>query len=54
MQTLHSLHDTARLAHLDLKPENVMFSHEVADNWDKVRLLDFGLAQRCSPGKAVF
>ena len=49
VQTLKSLHQDAHLAHLDLTSANVMISH-VANDWDQVRLLDFGFSMKCNSG----
>ena len=50
LQTLSWLHEHAGLAHLDVKPENMMLSHEVPDKWGNLRLLDSGMSQNCRPG----
>ena len=50
-QTLEALHDRAHYAHLDITSNNIMLRHSCPpDEWDDVRLLDLGLAQKCMTG----
>ncbi|XP_065320878.1 myosin light chain kinase 3-like isoform X2 [Gordionus sp. m RMFG-2023] len=46
LQYLH----THSIIHLDLKPENIMCVHNSAH---KIKVIDFGLAQRYNPGKKI-
>lgn len=48
LQTLDILHRQARLAHMDLTSSNIMGLGS-ADPWDDIRLIDFGLAEKCVP-----
>lgn len=50
LQTLHGLHNVAKYTHLNINTKNVMLRDDSASNWDRVRLLDFGLAQKCATG----
>lgn len=47
MQTLSHLHLKARTAHLDISSRNIMFLQD-AQGFDEIRLLDFGLSQKCT------
>ena len=44
MQTLGKLHYSAGIAHLDVKPNNIMLTSDADSAWDKMRLIDFGLS----------
>ena len=50
MQTLYDLHHEAKLAHLDVSPANSMLVSEAQSDWDKLRMLDLGLAVPFQPG----
>ena len=51
-QTLEALHDRAHYAHLDITSNNIMLlSASNTDEWDDIRLLDLGLAQKCAAGE---
>ena len=50
MQTLSKLHQNAHLAHLDLNSANVMLTPQTSEQWDKLRLLDFGFALKSKSG----
>ncbi|KAL6467623.1 hypothetical protein MHYP_G00233000 [Metynnis hypsauchen] len=39
-----------QIAHFDLKPENIMLSDEKAEH-PEIKIIDFGLAQRLTPGE---
>ena len=52
LQTLEVLHDRAHYAHLDITSNNIMLrSVSNPDEWDDIRLLDLGLAQKCMTGE---
>ncbi|XP_055013258.1 death-associated protein kinase 2 isoform X2 [Boleophthalmus pectinirostris] len=48
LQGLSYMHQQ-RIAHFDLKPENIMLSEKVSE--PNIKLIDFGLAQRLEPGQ---
>lgn len=52
LQTLDQLHHNAKLCHLNLSGNNIMVLDSSRDPWDALRLLDFGLAQKCHPGNS--
>ena len=47
MQTLFLLHRDAHIAHLDIKPGNVMKLSQGRE-FDDLRLIDFGFADECT------
>lgn len=49
LQTLEHIHDKG-FAHLDLKPEDILFQHPGSD---KILLVDFGIAQKLPPSGHV-
>ena len=53
VQTLHFLHKSGGLAHLDITSNNVMLRKDGYKAWDQLRLLDFGFCQFCNPGRVV-
>ena len=55
MQTLDHLHRAAYLVHMDLNPQNIIKQHPgvAQSEWDELRLIDFGLAKDCSPGRLL-
>ena len=50
MQTLCKLHNSARAAHLDISPGNVMVTCNPVNEWDRLRVLDMGISQGFRPG----
>jgi len=46
MQTLCKLHGSAGIAHMDVKPENILLAHAEDNAWNRLRLIDFGLSAK--------
>lgn len=44
MQTLCKLHGSAGIAHMDIKPENILLAPAEENAWNRLRLIDFGLS----------
>lgn len=44
MQTLCKLHGSAGIAHMDVKPENILLAPVEDNAWNKLCLVDFGLS----------
>ncbi len=53
LQTLSELH-SAHIAHLDVKGDNVMLTQNFNCTWDTLRLIDFAMAAKSSPGEPFF
>ena len=53
LQTLSELH-SAHIAHLDVKGDNVMLTQNFECTWDTLRLIDFAMAAKSSPGRPFF
>ena len=49
LQALSELH-SAHIAHLDVKGDNVMLPQNFNCTWDTLRLIDFAMAAKSSPG----
>ncbi|CAD7924488.1 unnamed protein product [Amoebophrya sp. A120] len=50
LRALAFMHDTVRIAHKDLKPENVLL---VSPDSDTLKIIDFGLAEKFQKGQNV-
>uniref|UniRef100_A0A158Q7F2 Myosin light chain kinase, smooth muscle n=1 Tax=Elaeophora elaphi TaxID=1147741 RepID=A0A158Q7F2_9BILA len=49
LQGVQHMHNK-NIAHLDLKPENIMFTSNASN---KIKIIDFGLAQKLEPNKKI-
>ncbi|CAD7935194.1 unnamed protein product [Amoebophrya sp. A25] len=49
LRALAFMHDSVRIAHKDLKPENVLFLHRESES---LRIIDFGLAEKFKMGQS--
>eukprot|EP00759_Apiculatamorpha_spiralis_P048269 PhF_6_TR43558/c1_g1_i1/m.66886/K08803/DAPK; death-associated protein kinase len=50
LRALQYLHDVVRIAHMDIKPENIMLLKEPVENQPTIKLIDFGSAVSCAEG----
>ena len=45
LQSVRDMHIMAGVAHLDITVSNIMMKKESSDNFDQIRLIDFGLSE---------
>lgn len=45
LQSVRDMHVTAGVAHLDITISNIMMKKESSDDFDQIRLIDFGLSE---------
>ncbi|KAA6424392.1 MAG: CPK related kinase 1 [Trebouxia sp. A1-2] len=50
LETLCKLHDSAGIAHMDVKPENILLTPAEDNAWNRLRLIDFGLSAKSDSG----
>ena len=50
---LFHMHLDSNVCHMDITPNNIMLQHNPVNEWDTVRLIDFGFAQDFDAGKSI-